>query len=248
MRNRLTRPLVPPRGSAGPFRCWPILALFCLLTLTACDSQQWFDDRLHHADSLSPWSIASLLFGGNFINEELTCVIAGVLVSKGTLSYLLAAVACTLGVWASDSFLYWLGVLGRHGLLDRAPLRWLVKRESLDKTAALFHGHAVKLVILSRFMPGSRIPIYLTAGLLRYPYGRFAIAMALAAGLWAPAMVWIAMKLGEALLGWLERYEMFAWIAVPAVVLLVWLLMRAMEHFVGKRVSQADSPEDSSAG
>jgi membrane protein DedA with SNARE-associated domain len=218
------------------------LVVLVALLLTGCDSQQWFGDRMDEADSLPPLSIASLLFGGNFINEELTCVSAGVLSAKGAIPFLLAAIACTLGVWVSDSFLYWLGVLGRRGLLDQAPLRWIVKREQLEKTGALFHGHGVKLVILSRFMPGSRVPIYLTAGLLGYPYGRFAVAMALAAVIWAPAMVWLSMKLGNALLGWLERYEVIAWVAAPAVIVLVWLFMRAMEWIVGKRVAEPDSP------
>ena len=217
-------------------------ALLPLLLLAGCDSQQWFDERVRGAGSLSPLSIASLLFGGNFINEELTCVSAGVLSAKGAIPFLLAATACTAGVWVSDSFLYWLGFLGRRGLLDRPPLAWLVKKEQLEKTGALFHGHGIKLVILSRFMPGSRVPIYLTAGALGYPYGRFAVAMALAAVIWAPAMVWIAMKLGDALLGWLERYEAIAWVAAPAVVILVWLFMRGMEWFVGKRVSPPEPP------
>ena len=192
---------------------------------------------MHEADSLSPLSIASILFGGNFINEEITFVTAGVLSAKGAISFLLAALSCTLGVWSSDSFLYWLGALGRRGLLDRPPLAWLVKKEQLEKTGALFHGHGMKLVILSRFMPGSRVLIYLSAGALGYPYGRFAAGMALAAIVWAPAMVWIAMKLGDVLLGWLERYEVIAWVAAPAVVVVVWLLMRGMEKMIGKRVA-----------
>ncbi len=71
--------------------------------------------------------------------------------------------------------------------------------------------------------------------------------MALAAVIWAPAMVWIAMKLGDALLGWLERYEVIAWVAAPAVVVLVWLFMRAMEWIVGKRVAEPD-PSPPSTG
>jgi membrane protein DedA with SNARE-associated domain len=217
-------------------RVAPLLAAGLLpLLLGGCDSQRWFDDRVREADALSPLSIASILFGGNFLNEELACVSAGVLAAKGSIPFPVAVCACTLGVWVSDSFLYLLGFLGRRGLLDRIPLRWIVKRERLERTGALFHGHGLKLVFLSRFMPGSRVPIYLAAGALGYPYGRFAAAMAVAAAIWAPAMVWVAMKLGHALLGWLERYELIAWVAAPAAVVLVWLLMRAMEWVVGKR-------------
>lgn len=211
-----------------------VLALF----LTACDSEKWFDERMAEAHTLSPAAIAAFLFGGGFVSEDLTCVSAGVLVSKGSLSYWLAALACTLGVWVSDSLIYFWGLLGRRGLLDRAPLRWIVKRAQIERGAGLFERHGAKVLILSRFMPGSRVPIYLAAGFLHYPFPRFAAWMALAAALWAPVMVWLALKLGNALLGWLERYEKIAWIAMPTVVLVIWLGMRLFEKLVARRGEQ----------
>lgn len=208
-----------------------VLALF----LTACDSEKWFDDRMAEAHTLSPGAIAAFLFGGGFVSEDLTCVSAGVLVSKGSLSWWLAALACTLGVWVSDSLIYFWGLLGRRGLLDRAPLRWFVKREQIERGAGMFERHGAKVLILSRFMPGSRVPIYLAAGFLHYPFPRFAAWMALAAALWAPVMVWLAMKLGHTLLAWLERYEKIAWMAMPVVILVIWLGMRVFEKFVVRR-------------
>lgn len=187
------------------------------------------------AQNLSPSAIAAFLFGGGFVSEDLACVSAGVLVSKGSLSYVLAAVACTLGVWTSDSVLYLWGVLARRGLLERAPLRWIIKRSQIDRGAGLFRNHGAKILILSRFMPGSRVALYLAAGALRYPYHRFAAWMGLAAVVWAPVMVWLSFKLGDALLGWLEAYEKIAWIAVPIVVFLIWLVMRGIEWVVVKR-------------
>lgn len=229
---------------------WIALAFLTPLLLTSCDSEKWFDERMAEAHTLSPAAIAAFLFGGGFVSEDLTCVSAGVLVSKGSLSYWLAALACTLGVWVSDSLIYFWGLLGRRGLLDRAPLRWFVKRSQIERGAGLFERHGAKVLILSRFMPGSRVPIYLAAGFLHYPFPRFAAWMALAAALWAPVMVWLALKLGHALLAWLERYEKIAWIAMPAVVLVIWLGMRVFEKLVARRGERllGETPAEDPAG
>ncbi len=213
------------------------LASLIPLLLVSCDGERWLEDRLAEADSLSTTATCGLLLAGNFFSEDLTCISAGVLAAKGTLPYLVAALACALGVWISDSVLYLIGRLGRRGLLDRAPLRWIVKREQVERAAAGFERHGVKLIVLSRFMPGSRLPIYVGAGLLRYPYGKYAAWMALAAALWAPAMVALSMWLGDALFAWLDAYETAAWIAMPLVVLGIWLMIRLAERAVAKRAS-----------
>lgn len=217
------------------FACF-ILPLFLIpLVLTGCNKEQWFDERMAEADNLPPSAIAAILVAGGFVSEDLTCVSAGVLVSKGSISYFLSAVACTIGVWTSDSLLYLWGFLGNRGLLDRAPLRWFIKREQLERGTGLFRKHGAKLLLLSRFMPGSRVALYLAAGALNYPYYRFAAWMGLAAVVWAPTMVWLSMTLGDALLGWLEAYERIAWIAVPLVILMIWLVMLGIEKIVVKR-------------
>lgn len=210
------------------------LCLIALL-LSGCNREQWFDERMAEADTLSPAAISAILAAGGFVSEDLTCVSAGVLVSKGSISYFLSALACTIGVWTSDSLLYLWGFLGNRGLLDRAPLRWFIKREQLERGTGLFRKHGSKLLLLSRFMPGSRVALYLAAGALNYPYHRFAAWMGLAAIVWAPTMVWLSMTLGDALLGWLEAYERIAWIAVPLVVLVIWLVMRVIEKIVVKQ-------------
>lgn len=138
-------------------------------------------------------------------------------------------------MWVSDSLLYFWGLLGRRGLLERAPLRWIVKRAQIERGTGLFERHGAKVLLLSRFMPGSRVPIYLAAGFLNYPFPRFAAWMALAAALWAPVMVWLALKLGNTLLAWLEQYKKIAWIAMPTVVFVIWLGMRGFENLVVHR-------------
>lgn len=216
-------------------RAIPVAGLVLAFLLCGCDGEQWFNARIAEADRLSPSAIAALLFGGGFVSEDLTCISAGMLAAKGILPTALAMLACTLGVWTSDSLLFFWGWIGRRGLLERRPLNWLVKPAQLQRSARLFERHGAKLLILSRFMPGSRVAIYVAAGALRYPYRWFALWMGIAASLWAPTMVWLSMKLGGALVTWLEAYEKIAWFAMPAAILLVWLVMKGFEKLVSKK-------------
>lgn len=217
-----------------------------VMALAGCSAETWLEGRLSQSGDLSPWGVAAIVFGGTFFSEDLACVSAGVWASRESIPYWGAALVCTVGVWFSDSVLYFWGVLGRRGLLDRAPLKWIIKHEKVERGTALFELHGAKMIVLSRFLPGSRLPLYVSAGLLRYPYRRFAAWMALAAVMWAPIMVWLAMKLGNALLGWLEMYEKAAWFVIPAVVLAIWGVMKGLEWMIGRRTHLLDEPEVSS--
>lgn len=207
-------------------------SLFCGCEWTG----QPLDAVLEEAGSMPTAAIGGLFTLGTFFSEDVTCVSAGVLVSRGVVPYWLAAACCMLGVWLSDMGLYGVGALGRRGLLDRAPLRWIVSRERLEKGSRLFTRHGAKMIVLSRFLPGSRVPLYVSAGFLSYPFCRYAAWMALASVLWTPLMVFLAMKLGDALMNWLSVYEKTAWLVVIAVILCVWGVTRGLEYIASRRL------------
>lgn len=225
-----------------------ICATIMMMALPGCEPEQWLHERLYASGNLTLEAIIGLLIGGSFFSEDLVCVSAGVWASQALIPFWLAALACSFGVWFSDSVLYLWGVLGRKGLLDRAPLKWIVKREKVERGSVLFGAHGAKMIVLSRFLPGSRLPIYVAAGLLRYPYRKFAFWMALAALGWAPPMVWLSMKLGDALLGWLRVYEKAAWILLPLIILLIWAVMRGLEWFVGQRSTRLLEAKEPKSG
>ena len=222
--------------------CVAAVALF-----SGCEwSGQRLDAALAEAESMPPAAIGGLFTLGTFFSEDVTCVSAGVLVSRGVVPYWIAAGCCMLGVWLSDMGLYGIGALGRRGLLDRVPLKWIVSRERLEKGTRLVSRHGAKMIVLSRFLPGSRVPLYVSAGFLRYPFSRYASWMALACVLWTPLMVYFAMKLGEALMNWLSVYEKAAWIVLVAVILAVWGITRALEWYASRRwrrVMEAETDE-----
>jgi len=108
-----------------------------------------------------------LLIVATFVSEDLTCLGTGLLVAQGRLGLATGVLACFLGLWIGDILLYLAGRgLGR-AVLTRAPLRWLVKAESLDRASRWFEARGGRVIILARVIPGLRLPTYVAAGVLR---------------------------------------------------------------------------------
>ena len=125
-------------------------------------------------------------------SEDLACATAGLLVARGELPFGWAALACFLGIFLGDLGLYALGRGLGWVALERAPLRWFISRSTAVAAADWFRRRGARVLFATRFLPGSRLPTYLAAGLLRCPLGVFAGALALAGALWTPAVVGLA--------------------------------------------------------
>jgi membrane protein DedA with SNARE-associated domain len=77
-----------------------------------------------------------------------------------------------------------------------------------------------RLVLVSRFVPGLRLPTYTTLGFLRAPLGQFAAAAVLATLLWTSGLFWVCLKLGGLMLRYLGIWR-WAGLAVFLIVLAV---------------------------
>ncbi|HEY1133671.1 MAG TPA: VTT domain-containing protein [Nocardioides sp.] len=105
----------------------------------------------------------------------------------------------------------WLRADDPHGALRRL-------REGLER-------NEVRSLLLSRLIPGGRIPVLLVAALGGYPTARFAAANVAAASLWSVAYAAVGV-LGN----WLVPDPVVALVVVVAVVLAVGLLPRLLRR------------------
>lgn len=139
-----------------------------------------------------------LLAAATLASEDLTCISAGLLIRRGDLHWGLAIGGCLLGIYVGDLGLF---VLGR--LLGGSLMRWRwfasrVSPAKLDNLGTWFDQHAATSIFAARFLPGTRLPLYLAAGALGKKGGRFAFWTFIAAIVWTPAIVLLAAFLGEA--------------------------------------------------
>ncbi len=168
--------------------------------------------------------VVLLLALATLASEDLTCLAAGWLVSQGRLSFWAAAGGCWLGILVGDLLLYGLGRLVGRRALERKPLSRWVRPDALQRAASWLDRQGAKVVFLSRFTPGLRLPTYLLAGALRTRFVPFALWFALAAALWTPALVGLSAWLGDRFMPRDGNLSTALWKALPWIVG-VWFLL-----------------------
>lgn len=182
-------------------------------------------------------SVESYLLSGNaalallalalatLVSEDLACIAAGLLVAAGKLAFGPAVAACFAGIFAGDLLLVLAGRWLGHGVLTRWPLRGRVSAEALARAERWFAARGAWVILASRFMPGTRLPTYLAAGVLRVSWVRFTGWFALACAVWTPLLVGASAVAGEAALGWFQAWaHITGWLVI--VGLAVWLLAK----------------------
>jgi len=139
------------------------------------------------------------LAAGTLVSEDLTSIGAGLLVRDGRIETAPAIVACTVGVYGGDVCLWLAGrLLGRRIL----ALQWIASRlnaASLEALSAQLDARLGPVVLGSRFLPGSRLPMFVAAGIWgRRPWAFMAWSL-LAVLLWTPPLVLLTAWFGPSL-------------------------------------------------
>ncbi|HEX4955451.1 MAG TPA: alpha/beta fold hydrolase [Thermoanaerobaculia bacterium] len=161
--------------------------------------------------------LLAILAVSTFVSEDLSCIVAGVLVGQGRLAFLPATLACLVGIFVGDIALFLAGRFMGKPWLSRAPLKWLVSPEAVERSSRWANEKGPAIIFLSRFVPGTRLATYFTAGLLHVPLMRFVGWFLLAATLWTPLLVGVSALVGKQAYGWLEQAKVWA----PALLLVV---------------------------
>ncbi len=164
-----------------------------------------------------------LLATATLVSEDLTCIGAGVMAANGRISLTLAIFGCLFGIFVGDVLLFLAGRwLGRPAL-RAAPLKWFLRDADVERCARWFERRGAAAIFTSRFIPGARLPTYFAAGMFGTSLVRFSAYFLIAAAVWTPALVGLAMLFGErvtaALLGGIALPAAVATIVVGYVLL-----------------------------
>ena len=141
-------------------------------------------------------TLLASLVASTFVSEDLTCVLAGLLILEGRLDPLPATAACALGIWVGDLGLWAAGRIGGQRVLAWPRVRRYLTPERTTRFARWFETHAASALVASRFLPGTRLPFYLAVGALGGSFRLFAIWSLLAVALWTPPLVLLSAGFG----------------------------------------------------
>jgi len=169
-------------------------------------------------------ALALSIFFATFIYEDGATLLAATLSASGSLDPWIGLLTTFVGIWVGDMGLYGLGsCFGRR----TAPSRWLQKYlrpESLAKAEGWLAKHGSFALVMSRAIPGSRLPLYVAAGALRLPFRVFAKTTAVCSAVWVCAIFAIWRFIPKTSSG---HKKSLPWLLTASVLLAPWLLSKS---------------------
>lgn len=158
--------------------------------------------------------------------EEVAIVLAGVLSAQGHLHPGLAFAACLVGALLGDMIVYAIGFRWGRNLLSYHPrLAKLLGAEREKKFEEAIEQHALKVMLLSRFLVGVRGPVYLAAGVIRLPFRRFLIYDIICATIVVGLFFGVAFLFGDHVAHLIRDAELKVTIAVAVLVIIASLVL-----------------------
>ncbi len=130
------------------------------------------------------------------VPSEAVLIPAGYLAYQGKMSFILIALASTLGSLAGATINYVFALWVGRPFLERWGKYFFVRPELLHKTDAFFLRHGAISTFTGRLIPGIRHLISLPAGLTRMNYGKFAFYTCLGAGMWSLVLTTMGWYIG----------------------------------------------------
>lgn len=176
----------------------------------------WFTDTVGFLQA-SPLLQALLAALCTFVLEDPATVGSGLLVAEGLMDYAAAFWGLFAGIVLGDLGLYMVGRFGG----DRAEQWQWLDRTRFVTAEALFSRNLFKAVVISRFMPGMRLPFYVAAGVLRTPFWKFFWLVLVSTLAWIGLLLPLVVEFGGTVM---DQAGKLGLLLGPGIVLLVVLL------------------------
>ena len=201
-------------------------------------------DSLVNVISGAWWSYPLIAFLAIFdaivpvLPSETAVVTGGILAARGGLLLPLVLIVAAAGAFLGDNLAYWIGRKGQ-----RVARRWLLRgdkgQQLIDWAARLLDQYGGSVLIVGRFVPGGRTAIAVGAGIVNYPWRRFALYDALGAVTWATVNSVIGYVGGKAF----ERQTWLAFVVSFAAALLVGAVVELVRRVAGRRRTHRSETE-----
>lgn len=151
-----------------------------------------------------PLAVILGLIAAAFVNEDLACIAAGLLLAAGKIEWWPALAGCFLGIVLGDFGVWLLGRAAGTRVLHWKWVRRILTPDRLERLSVQLCEHGGRMAFVSRGLPGTRVPLFLAAGILGYCPARFLAWAFVAAALWTPALIITVVLAGDSILdrGW----------------------------------------------
>jgi membrane protein DedA with SNARE-associated domain len=176
-----------------------------------------------HLVQLAPALQVLAIIAGTLISEDLTCITVGTLIHHHKIGWVLGGVSCFLGIYIGDLLFFFLGRLAGQRLLRMRFFSRSLGEARLRQFGQWFDRRPWAAIMACRFLPGIRVPLYLTVGALTRRTKAFLGWTAFFACVWTPALIALVVLLGETVF---QRLFGRGWIGIILTILAIYLIVR----------------------
>jgi membrane protein DedA with SNARE-associated domain len=187
-----------------------------------------------HLVSASPWGVYLLIVLTPFIQED-TAVVGAATASISGANPLACYLLLVLGITGSDLFKYW---IGRASHVFAWTRRMTLRPDVLAARERVLKRLGVTLVI-ARFVPGTRIPLFVASGLFHAPFGRVAAYVIGTAFIYAGIIFGVFHALGAAMGDQARRTLPFAALGIVVLVMAIQFVHSALARRAALRLRPA---------
>lgn len=189
-------------------------------------------DIFEHAQG---WVYALILLAP-FIQEDTAVVGAATYAMTPGANPWLCFVVLVIGIIASDLWKYWIG---------RAAHMFAWTRRQAERPAVLaardrVHNNLIKTLLIARFVFGTRIPLFIAAGVFKAPLPKVALIVSLSALAYAGLVFAIFYALGAVLGAQAEHTIPFIALGIVVAV----LLFQITRAFLKRRARLSPAPSE----
>lgn len=152
------------------------------------------------------------------ISEDATMISAAILSGTGQIHRMVAFLGAFLGIWIGDFLLFAIAWhLRSWAQTNERARRWMA-RKSFARYENWFSVKGWRVLVICRFLPGTRLSCFMSAGYLRMNPWVFGVTTFLCALFWALAIFAIFEQVGQAYREYLDSFYQAAWTMVGIVI------------------------------
>ncbi|MDN7350891.1 DedA family protein [Acetobacter senegalensis] len=179
-------------------------------------------DSLEHflaATTAYPAVQVLIVILATFILEDAATVLTAIQVKLNALGPFEALIALYVGIVLGDVGLYGMGYLAARW----SPARRWVNTPERDMQRQWLTQKLFKVVFISRFIPGTRLPLYTACGFFNAGLRTFTLATLAATLIWTSALFALSLHIGGYLLAHLGAWR---WAGILGFVLVIIIMGR----------------------
>ena len=182
--------------------------------------------------------------------EEVLIIGAGIWTATHTTDYglfvWLMLPVCIIGVVIADGLLYGIGRFFGPRLLKRPWVQKMIPPEKLERIELNYQNYGVSILLFGRLVPGIRVPLFLTAGIMRLSIPRFILADGLGAVLGNSLLYFLAFWFGDSVMYYVRPIEEKVSHSRPVLVMIGVVLIAGylLYRFLRRPVPEGDMAKE----